>query len=62
MDKTRGGGGEEVKNKSVFVHDQGIKTVHAKGALCVEMDFTWTFPRNLDATVKLKSEFISIIF
>ena len=25
------------------------------GALCVEMGFTWTFPRNQDATVKLKS-------
>ena len=28
----------------------------------VEMGFTWTFPRNQDATVKLKSEFISIKF
>ena len=32
------------------------------GALCVEMGFTWTFPRNQDATVKLKSELISIKF
>ena len=24
------------------------------GALCVEMGFTWTFPRKQDATVKLK--------
>ena len=31
-------------------------------ALCVEMGFTWTFPRNQDATVKLKSELISIKF
>ena len=28
------------------------------GALCVEMGFMWTFPRNQDATVKLKSELI----
>ena len=33
-----------------------------KRALCVEMGFTWTFPRNQDATVKLKSELISIKF
>ena len=25
------------------------------GALCVEMGFTWTIPRNQDAKVKLKS-------
>ena len=31
-------------------------------ALCVEMGFTWTFPRNQDDTVKLKSELISIKF
>ena len=31
-------------------------------ALCVEMGFTWTFPRNQDATVKSKSELISIKF
>ena len=30
--------------------------------LCVEMGFTWTFHRNQDATVKLKSELISIKF
>ena len=29
---------------------------------CVEMGFTWTFTRNQDATVKLKSELISIKF
>ena len=32
------------------------------GALCVEMGFAWTFPKNQDATVKLKSEFIFIKF
>ena len=32
------------------------------GALCVEMGFTWTFPRNQDAIVKLKTELISIKF
>ena len=32
------------------------------GALCVEMGFTWTFHRNQDATVKLKTEPISIKF
>ena len=32
------------------------------GVLCVEMGFTWTFPRNEDATVKLKSELVSIKF
>ena len=32
------------------------------GALCVEMGFTRTFPWNQDATVKLKSELISIKF
>ena len=35
---------------------------HCWGALCVEMGFTWTFPRNQDATGKLKSELISIKF
>ena len=29
-------------------------------ALCVEMGFTWTFSWDQDATVKLKSEIISI--
>ena len=29
---------------------------------CVEMGFTWTFSRNQDATVKLKSELISVKF
>ena len=58
VDKMRGGGGQKI---SVFVHAQGTKTVHA-GALCVEMGFTWTFPRNQDAKVKLKSELISIKF
>ena len=36
--------------------------VSAGGALCVEMGFKWTFLRNQDATVKLKSELISIKF
>ena len=30
--------------------------------LGVEMGFTWAFPRNQDAKVKLKSELISIKF
>ena len=30
--------------------------------LCVKMGFTWTFPRNQGAKVKLKSEPISIKF
>ena len=34
----------------------------APRALCVEMGFTWTFPRNQDGTVKLKSELICIKF
>ena len=38
------------------------KGVNGGGALCVEMGFTWKFPRNQDATVKLKSELISIKF
>ena len=29
---------------------------------CVEIGFTWTFPGNQDATVKLKYELISIKF
>ena len=36
--------------------------IRGRGALCVEMGFTWTFPRNQDATVKLKSELIFIKF
>ena len=40
----------------------GTGGVKGGGALCVEMGFTWTFPRNQDATVKLKSELISIKF
>ena len=34
----------------------------ARGALCVEMGFTWTSQRNQDATMNLKSEIISIKF
>ena len=33
-----------------------------RGALCFEWGFTQTFPRNKDATVKLKSELISSKF
>ena len=40
------------------VHEGG----GGEGALCVEMGFTRTFPRNQDATVKLKSELVSIKF
>ena len=40
---------------SVFVHAQGIKTVHAGGrrggALCFEWGFTRTFPGNQDVAV-----------
>ena len=39
-----------------------LNTQWGGGALCVEMGFTWTFPRNQDAKVKLKSELISIKF
>ena len=38
------------------------KLIREEGALCVEMGFTWTLPRNQDAKVKLKSELISIKF
>ena len=31
------------------------------GAMCVEMGFMRTFPRNQDATVKLKSNFYQIL-
>ena len=36
--------------------------VGSAGAMCVEMGFMWTFLRNQDASVKLKSELISIKF
>ena len=39
-----------------------VSTCRGEGALCVEMGFTWTFSRNQDAKVKLKSELISIKF
>ena len=29
--------------------------------LCVEMGFTWTFPRNQDATLKLKAHLLYLI-
>ena len=40
----------------------GDNSIYLEVALCVEMVFTWTFPRNQDAKVKLKSELISIKF
>ena len=48
-----------------LVLDQGSRMPGLKiwrGALCVEMGFTWTWQRNQDATMKLKSELISIKF
>ena len=53
-----GGGG---LSPPQFLADQ-LTLSQPGGALCVEMGFTWTFPRNQDATVKLKSELISIKF
>ena len=44
------------------MHGRAGGTGGQGGALCVEMGFTWTFPRNQDAKVKLKSELISIKF
>ena len=46
----------------IFYHDLGRGRLPPPHTLCVEMGFTWTFPRNQDATVKLKSEFVSIKF
>ena len=41
VDKMRGGGGQKM---SVFVHAQGIKTVHTGGgAHCTEIDFALSF-------------------
>ena len=40
----------------------GFGRPHPPTPLCVEMGFTWTFPRNQDAKVKLKSELIFIKF
>ena len=42
-----------------FLVDQVIPS--SQRALCVEMGFKWTFPRNQDATVKLKSNFSSFL-
>ena len=44
--------------------DQGRRKVWKSGGgpLCVAMDSTWTSQRNQDATMKLKSELISIKF
>ena len=57
-------GGKETKLldwQVKFIYEWGCRK-QGRGALCVEMGFTWTFPRNQDATVKLKSELISIKF
>ena len=43
-------------------HTRAVRSSEDTGALCVEMGFTRTFPRNQDATVKLKFELISIKF
>ena len=49
--------------KTFLVHRQRRNSDSGAGrALCVEMGFMWTFPRNQDAKVKLKSELISIKF
>ena len=37
-----------------------LESSSAPPPLCVEMGFTWTFSRNQDATVKLKSELIAV--
>ena len=34
------------------------RRTRGEGGLCVEVGFTWTSQRNLDATMKLKSEII----
>ena len=47
---------EGVSKKSTLVHPG------RGGALCVEICFIQTFPRNQDVTVKLKSELIFIKF
>ena len=59
----RGGGGGEKNLHNIQVGSSHMLTFDDKGGpLCVEMVFSWTFPRNQDATVKLKFEFISIKF
>ena len=40
----------------------GSQVFKGRRVLCFEWSFTRTFPRNQDATVKLKSELISIKF
>ena len=49
-------------NGAIFVSAVGAGAWGVAEARCVEMGFTWTFPRNQDATVKLESELISIKF
>ena len=58
---------EALKQQSQYEVKRSVRRViefllGGGGALCVEMGFTWTFPRNQDATAKLKSELFSIKF
>ena len=62
---------EKIFKKKCFLHFLTILSGFASDlakktgdppALCFEWGFTRTFPRNQDATVKLKSELISIKF
>ena len=59
-----GGGGAEPPSPWNFEDTMGgqITPSHycQPPQLCVQMGFTWTFPRNQDATVKSKSELIII--
>ena len=48
----------DVNSGSEF--QQIVCRTYVRGSLCVEMGFTWTFSRNQDAKVKLKSELIFI--
>ena len=50
------------KSHSCALYRRAGGTGAGGGALCVEIGFTWTILRNQDATVKLKSELISIKF
>ena len=46
----------------LFCQNLGARRTPFPPPLCVEMGLTWTFPRNQDAKVKLKSELISVKF
>ena len=62
-DQKSGGGGLFASvPSSMYSKFLGSGRDHGPTALCVEMAFTWTFSRNQDATVKLKSELISFKF